>query len=146
MNVAINIPEKAIEIVKHFEGIRLIRYNDVIGFPTIGYGHLCKPNDGLIEITQEQADDLLMQDLQIAASAVNRLTSCPLNNNQFAALIDFVFNLGVGSYQASTLRMVINRGDLEDVPAQFNRWVYGNGTKIPGLVARRKAEADLFFS
>jgi len=142
----INVPQQASEIVKHFEGCRLQRYIDVDGFPTIGVGHLCKPNDGLTEITQEQADDLLMQDLQIAASAVIRLTSCPLNDNQFAALIDFVFNLGVGSYQASTLRMVINRGDLADVPAQFNRWVYGNGTKIPGLVARRKAEADLFFS
>lgn len=142
----LSIPDEAITLVKHFEGIRLIRYKDIIGFPTIGYGHLCKPNDGLAIISQEQADDLLMQDLLIAASAVKRLTTYPLSNNQFSALIDFVFNLGVGSYQASTLRMVINRGDFDDVPTQLNRWVYGKGMKIPGLVARRKAEASLFIN
>ena len=140
------IPEQAITMVKQFEGCRLQRYNDAVGFPTIGIGHLCKPNDGLLEITQAQADDLLMQDLQISASAVLRLTNIPLNDNQYTALIDFVYNLGSGVYQASTLRAIINRGDFTDVPKQINRWVYGGAKKLPGLIIRRQAEANLFMS
>lgn len=123
-----------------------MRYNDAVGFPTIGYGHLCHAGDNLQEITEVEAERLLQSDLQIAAAGVLRLIDIPLNFNQFTALIDFTFNLGRGVLQASTLRSVINRGDFEDAPAQFNRWVYGGAKKLPGLITRRNAEAELFLS
>lgn len=140
------IPEQAIKLVKQFEGIRLNRYTDATGNPTIGYGHLCKPNDGMEEITEEKALELLQEDIGVASRAVLRLTKAELNDNQYSALIDFVYNLGSGLYQSSTLRMMINRGEFADIPPQFNRWVYGNCHKLPGLIARRQAEARLFSS
>ncbi len=138
------IPQQALDMVERFEGVSLKRYIDADGHPTIGYGHECKPNDGLEELTEDQAMLLLRKDLFNAALAVTRLTSVQLNDNQYSALIDFVFNLGSGVYQASTLRRTINRHDFQDTPKQFNRWVYGGNVKLPGLITRRKAEADLF--
>lgn len=138
------IPSNTFELVKRYEGLRLKRYNDVTGHPTIGFGHLCKDNDGLMEVSETHALEILHYDLGIAANAVLRLTKTPLNDNQFAALIDFVFNLGSGLFQASTLRAIINRRDFKDAPKQFERWVYSGSFKLNGLIARRKEEAKLF--
>ena len=141
-----NIPQQAIDLVQRFEGCKLTRYNDAVGKPTIGYGHLCNANDNLFEITEDEALSLLHTDLQIAANAVLRLTKVALSDNQFSALTDFVYNLGSGLYQSSTLRTVINRGDLSEVAFQFKRWVFGGAVKLPGLIVRRQAEAELFLS
>ncbi len=139
-----NIPLQAIDLVKQFEGCILTRYNDAVGNPTIGYGHLCKANDNLFEISEEEADNLLYHDLEIASNAVQRLITITLNDNQFAALLDFTYNLGAGILQASTLRSVINRGDFEDADIQFKRWKYAGARILSGLVKRREAEAELF--
>jgi lysozyme len=141
------IPEVTYEIIKKYEGYSSKRYIDADGNDTIGYGHECKKGDGLDVISMAQADNLLDYDINMAAQAVLRLTTeVQLNDNQFAALIDFVFNLGAGSFQASTLRMVINRGDFEEAPEQFKKWIYGNNRKLPGLIERRQAEVNLFTS
>ena len=95
-------------------------------------------------ITVAQAEALLRADLLKAAGAVVRLVKVKLNANQIAALIDFVFNVGSGNFEISTVRKVINRGDFASVPAQLMRWVYAKGVKLPGLVKRRKAEAALW--
>ncbi len=138
------VPQAAIDMIKRFEGLRLARYDDVDGNGTIGYGHLCKPGDHLNVITEDTANNLLHDDSLLSAASVIRFSSTPLNDNQYAALIDFVFNMGAGSYQRSTLRQKINRREFNDIYQELNKWVYGNGRKIPGLVARRKAEFSLF--
>jgi lysozyme len=138
------VPQAAIDTIKRFEGLRLARYDDVDGNGTIGYGHLCKPGDHLNVITEDTANNLLHDDSLLAAASVIRLSSTPLNDNQYSALIDFVFNMGAGSYQRSTLRQKINRREFNDIYQELNKWVYGNGRKIPGLVTRRKAEFSLF--
>lgn len=141
------VPLEAYKMVKRYEGLILERYIDADGHDSIGYGHECKKGDGLQKISLAQAETLLEYDINIAAQAVLRLTeSVNLNDNQFTALIDFVYNLGAGTFQASTLRMVINRGDFKDAPEQFMRWVFGNNRKLPGLIQRRQAEANLFTS
>lgn len=139
-----DVPQAAIDMIKRFEGLRTARYDDIDGNGTIGYGHLCKPAEYLNIITEDTANNLLNNDSLLAAAAVIRFTSVPLTNNQYAALIDFVFNMGAGSYQRSTLRQKINRREFNEIPKELNKWVYGNGRKIPGLVRRRKAEASLF--
>jgi len=92
----------------------------------------------------ERAEALLRADLMKAANAVLRLVKIKLNANQLAALIDFVYNCGAGNFEVSTLRRVINRGDFGAVPGQLMRWVYAKGVKLPGLVKRRRAEAELW--
>jgi lysozyme len=76
--------------------------------------------------------------------SVDRLCPVPLSEGQRAALIDFAFNLGAGNLQASTLRKMTNRGDMEGAAREFPKWVYAGGVKLPGLVRRRAAEAEIF--
>ncbi len=140
------IPTQMLYLIKKSEGLKLERYRDACGNFTVGYGHLLPPNNTMFQITEEEAEVLLMHDAIIALQAVYRLITIPLNENQLSALGDFTYNCGTGLLQASTLRRVINRGDFEDAPEQFARWVYGGARKLPGLIIRRQAEADLFLS
>ncbi|WFG01092.1 lysozyme [Pseudomonas putida] len=124
-------------------------YYDPVGLPTIGYGHLLSrtawaPLDQFPAISVAQSEALLRGDLRKAAGAVMRMVKVKLNANQIAALIDFVFNAGSGNFEISTLRKVINRGDFAAVPEQLMRWVYAKGVRLPGLVKRRLAEAELW--
>jgi lysozyme len=124
-------------------------YHDPVGFPTIGYGHLLarEPWADLKRwpaITEAEADLLLEEDMGVAAGAVLRLIAAPLTDGQFAALTDFAFNVGAGNLQASTLRRVVNRGEYDEAPAQFRRWVHARGVKLPGLVRRREDEIALW--
>jgi len=69
-----------------------------------------------------------------------------LNQQQFAALICFSFNLGAGALQLGTLRRKVLRGDFEGAADVFPRWVYANGRKLRGLVRQREAERALFLA
>lgn len=143
--------ELAAEIAKPFEGLRLEPYHDPVGYPTIGYGHLlCRtPWADLSQwgvIDEHEAERMLQEDMRSAAGSVRRLISAPLTDGQEAALIDFAFNCGGGNLQASTLRRVINRGELDAAPEQFMRWVYARKVRLPGLVRRRSAEVDMWLS
>ena len=141
--------QAAIDLVKHFEGLYLNAYLCPAGVPTIGYGHTEGVKMGQT-ITAQQAEDFLAGDLAGAAADVDRLVTVALNDDQRGALASFVFNLGAGSLQSSTLLKLLNAGDYAGAAGQFGRWVYatvnGKPTKLPGLVARRAAEAALFQS
>ena len=141
------IPQAAIDLVKHFEGFSSTPYVCPAGFLTVGYGHVVAkdyPRDA--KVTREEAEELLRKDLRIAAYGVLRLTSVTLSDNQYAALVSFVFNLGLGRYQSSTLRMKVNRGEFTEAAREFRKWIYGGGRKLPGLIARRDAEARVYLS
>ncbi|WP_372400746.1 lysozyme (plasmid) [Azospirillum sp. HJ39] len=137
----------AIALVQHFEGLRLTAYLCPAGVPTIGYGHTAGVKMGQT-ITAAQADAFLSVDLAAAAAQVDRLVRVPLTDDQRGALSSFVFNLGPGSLQSSTLLKLLNARDYDGAVIQFGRWVYakvnGVSTRLPGLVARRAAEAALF--
>lgn len=132
-----------LSLIKSFESLQLHAYQDVVGVWTIGYGHTEGVKAGQT-ITAAQADQFLLSDLSEAESAVERLITVPLNDNQFAALVSFTFNLGGGSLEISTLRKELNRGDYAAVPSQLALWVKAGGKTLPGLVKRRKAEAELW--
>lgn len=143
-----------VELVKRFEGFhRVVRGSDpVMAGPylcpariwTIGYGHVCPKDHAPID--EPMAERYLAGDLEIAARAVRRLITVRLTAGQFGALTSWTFNLGAGRLRASTLRRVINEGDLHRAPAELRKWVWGGGRKLPGLVARREAEVALFLS
>lgn len=141
--------ELAAEIAKPFEGLRLDPYHDPVGYPTIGYGHLLsrKPWADLsawAPISEARAEELLDTDMRKAQRAVWRLITANLTAPLEAALIDFTFNCGAGNLEVSTLRKVVNRGEYDSVPAQLRRWVFARGVKLPGLVRRRAAEAEMW--
>jgi lysozyme len=147
------VPQAAIDLAKRFEGferkakrgveITAIPYICPAGFWTIGYGHLCDPKHP--PITEAEADVYLARDLQTALAATLRY--CPVlatePEERLAAIVDFTFNLGAGRLQTSTLRRRVNQRDWVAAELELRRWVYGGGRALPGLVARRDAEAAL---
>lgn len=94
--------EKGLELIKHFEGLRLWAYQCSAHVWTIGYGHTAgvRPGD---EISTEQADDFLQQDIAGSERSVGRYVTVPLKQCQFDALVSFAFNLGSGNLRTSTL-------------------------------------------
>jgi len=136
--------DQGLALTEQFEGLQLTAYQDPVGVWTIGYGHTGADVQPGLTITQEQASDLLLQDVAGAVAAVNRLVTVPLTQNQFDALVDFTFNVGQGNLASSTLLRELNAGNTEGAAAQFLVWVYAKGVELPGLVTRRQAEAALF--
>ena len=136
---------KGIELIKAHEGLRLDAYLCPAGVPTIGYGHTYNVKMG-DRITAEQAERLLIGDLIVAETEVNRY-GLNINQNQYDALVSFVYNVGAGNFRSSTLlkRLKANPND-PDIEYQFRRWVYGDGKVLPGLVRRRKDDAKLYFT
>jgi len=130
-------------LVKTHEGLRLESYQDTSGIWTIGYGHTksVKPGDC---IDAERAEQLLEADLMDAERAVMALVKVPLTDNQFSALVSFVFNLGEGAFARSTLLRKLNEGGYGLVPACLKSWIFDNGKVLQGLVKRRAAEAALW--
>lgn len=142
------ISAKGLEFIKRHEGLRLTAYQDSAGVWTIGYGHTGRsapppvfPN---FTITEAEAEDYLRRDLAPAERAVNSLVHVPLTQNQFDALVSWVFNLGEGNLRASTLLRVLNLGDYVGAAKQFDRWVYAGDVKLKGLINRRAEERGLF--
>lgn len=135
--------QACIDLVKASEGCRLTAYRDAVGILTIGYGSTGGIKEGQT-ITQEQAEEMLIDDLDAAAEAVRKLVTVPLNQGQFDALCDFIFNLGEGRLRDSTLLRLLNHGRYGEAAAQFRFWVMAGGHPLPGLVKRRAAERAMF--
>lgn len=138
--------DKGVEFIKSHEGLVLKAYLCPAGVWTIGYGHTAevKPWDN---ITPEQAELFLRQDLKGSEMAIMRLVTKPLNQNQFDALVSFVFNVGAGNFQTSTLLRKVNISPNDpDIRGEFGRWIYAKKVVQPGLIKRRREEADLYFS
>lgn len=135
--------DRALELIKHFEGFESRAYVCPGGKLTIGYGHTktVKDND---EITEEQAERLLRYDLKDAENAINALVEVPLAQNQFDALVSFIYNIGAERFRKSTMLRYINRGDFKRAAKEFSRWKYAGGIIRRGLVRRRAAERALF--
>ena len=134
---------KGIDLIKHFEGCELEAYKCPAGVWTIGYGHIKGVKEGMT-ITEQQAEEMLKSELNEYEGYINNLVTAELNQNQFDAMVSWVYNLGGGNLKASTLLKVLNAGDYAGVPAQMMRWNKAGGKVLEGLTRRRQAEADLF--
>jgi lysozyme len=113
------------------------------GYPTIGYGRLLKTMDHPA-ITKDQAEAMFDEDWRRHEALA--ISASPLLSNdkkRLGAIASFVFNLGIGNYQASTLRRAVNAQDWPEARYQIQRWTKGAGKVLPGLVKRRALEAAL---
>ena len=137
--------DKGIELIKSHEGRVLTAYKCPAGVWTIGYGHTADVSPGMV-IDETRAEELLRSDLKTAETAVSR-QNLNINQNQFDALVSFVFNVGPGNFERSTLmrKAKLNEND-HTIAGEFAKWKYGGGRVLPGLVKRRKDEAELYFS
>lgn len=134
-----------ITLIKSFESLRLEAYRCPAGIWTIGYGHTAGVRRG-DRIDERKAEQLLTDDLRQFEDVVNR--ECPhVTQNQFDALVSFTFNVGTGNFQKSTLLKCVKANPLNvNIRYELSRWNKANGTVLSGLIRRRKAEADLYFS
>lgn len=138
---------EGLEFIKSNEGLRLRAYDDGGGVITIGYGHVGGVGENAF-ITEDTAQELLLEDTAHAELAVNRLVRVQLSQNQFDALVDFVFNVGGGNFATSTLLRLVNLEMFEEAADQFLRWdkqrIDGKLIPVLGLHRRRELERDLF--
>jgi lysozyme len=133
----------ALSLIRKFEGLRLKAYADAGGKWTIGYGS-CTGVTDTMEITKEGAEARLLADATRTEEAILRLVSVQLNENELAALVSLVYNIGVGAFSRSTLRRRIIDGDKERSSDEFLRWAYVGKQLLPGLLKRRREEREVF--
>jgi lysozyme len=142
---------QGLAIIKKHEGLRLSSYLCPAGVPTIGYGNTRYPDGRKVIIgeklsSEKEATQLLLASLESFEAAVNRHLP-NLNQCQFDALVSFTYNVGTGAFIKSTLlkKAKVNAADPSIVD-EFQKWVRGGGKVLPGLVSRRREEANLYFS
>ena len=132
-------------LIKSFEGFSSKPYYCPTGHLTVGYGHL---TDNKKSITKDDAELFLAWDIDKIRKAIESSIKVPLNENQTAVIVSFVFNVGVSAFVNSTLLKKLNQGDYDSVPSELKRWNKGtiNGSKvvIQGLVNRREKESELW--
>lgn len=143
----------AIALAKRWEGFhRVVRRTPVItavpylcpaGYWTIAWGSLV-PQDHP-PVTEAEGEILLARDLAVAHAAVARLVPNVLaeSDARLGAVVSWTFNLGGGRLAASTMRRALAARDWPRAARECRRWIYGGGRVLPGLVARREAEALL---
>ena len=133
--------------IRGFESCSLTAYHgaaDRPGLWSIGWG---ATGPGIVEgtvWTQDQCDQDLAAKIQSFGSGVDSLVTVSINDNQKAALVSFVYNLGVASLQHSTLLTLLNQGEYNGASIEFPKWNHANGVLVNGLTRRRDAEQILF--
>jgi lysozyme len=136
--------DKGLELIKKHEGLKLTAYKCPAGVWTIGYGHTRTATLGL-DITQQTAEALLKQDVRFAEIAVAKELPT-ISQSKFDALVSFVFNVGAGAFQRSTLLKRIKANQEEHlIRHEFMRWDKAGGKVLAGLVRRRQDEANMYF-
>ena len=136
--------EACIEFIKGFEGFRPHAYKCPAGVATVGYGHVEYVTMG-DTVTEEEACDLLRQDVQEAADAVDDLVDVELTQSQYDALCSFIYNVGRSAFENSTLLKMLNQGkSAKEIGPQFLRWNKAGGQVLTGLTRRREDEKRMF--
>ena len=156
------VSERAIEMIKHHEGVRVRCYRCPALLWTVGVGHVIDPAHIGIKLDERknipippgwdrvlpmsEVDEILAKDLATFERGVLRLCPSGLTQSRFDALVSFSFNVGLGNLQRSTIRMCHNRGDFEGAAEAFMAWTKAGGKELPGLVKRRKDERALYLT
>ena len=135
---------KATSLVMSCEGDKLTSYKDSNGINTIGYGHTGSFATLGNVITQAQAETLLSGDLAITDHELAALVKVPTNQNQWDALVCFVYNIGSGHFKSSTCYAKLNAGDYKGAAEHILDWNKAGGAICKGLVTRRAKEKLLF--
>lgn len=143
---------KAIDVIKKYESFEPCPYLDAAGIPTIGYGTTYYPNGKRVtmndeEISKETAFYLFSIILEKFEKEVLKYVKKELTQNQFDALVIFIYNVGGGNFKNSTLLKRINENTLHtDIPTEFLRWNKAGEKVLRGLVKRRLEEANIYYN
>jgi len=136
---------KCIELIKRHEGFKAKAYKCPAGVWTVGFGSTVGVTEGMV-VTEEQAVEMLRKHLATVERDLNNL-KLAINQNQFDALVCFIYNIGFGAFlKSGILRSIRATPNSPVIRAQFSEWVNGGGKRLPGLVRRRTDETTLYFS
>ena len=151
------ISKNGIEFIKQWEGFRTKPYKDITGLLTIGYGHLIHPGEIFLEVTKEEAEYYLMQDIEWAEEVINKYVPLRyLTQNQYDSLVSFVYNVGMGAIgrkdgfvylkngKSSTMLRALQSEDFVKASKEFPKWSHAGGKIIKGLFNRRTEEQTMF--
>ena len=143
--------KKGLDLITSFEGFSHKPYLCPAGVPTIGYGTTVYPSGKRVTlrdpaITRQQGLEYKMSDIRKIEGDLILALDVKLSENRYSALVSFVYNLGITAFRRSTLRKTINAAPgAPGIRDEFMKWNKAGGKVLNGLVARRKAEADLYF-
>jgi lysozyme len=144
---ATRISKAGVDLIKEFEGFpnHGRPYLDPVGVWTIGYGHTENVGPNSKPLTEREASALLQRDLDAKYAPTVARLDLPLNQNQFDALVSFVYNLGPGAISARTrVGKALRRHDWKAAADHLLEWDRAGGRRLPGLSRRRQAERALF--
>ncbi len=143
------VSKSGIELIKRFEGYRSSAARLADGGWTMGYGHVKFAKEGA-EVTEKDAEALLVYDLIEVSSAISDLVFTPLTQNQFDALTSFAFNIGVKRFTGSSVLRRINEGEMAKAAFAIEVWRMTEFEGVPivvdALIRRRAAEKALFLT
>lgn len=148
----VKVSNVCIQLIKHHEGVRYKPYTCPAGLWTVGVGHLIGngkflPREWNKTFTQVEVDGILKHDLnRFELGICKMLPNVPLRQHEFDALVSFSFNLGLGTFQRSTIRQALLRGDKETAMASLVKYCRAGGKVLKGLQNRRLDERKLFLS
>jgi len=153
---------KAIELIKHHEGVRFRPYRCPARLWTVCVGHVMYPEQGKLKVenrdefllrpednrvwTKEEVDGILRSDLARFERGVAQFCPVPLTQGMHDGLVSFSFNVGLGTLQRSTLRQKVLRGDKTGAGEEFLKYCMAGGKVLKGLQNRRIDERALFLS
>jgi len=146
----VNVSKAGIALIKHHEGVRSRPYRCPANLWTVGVGHLIGdgkllPDSWNRTFSQEEIDGLLKSDLRRFELGISKmLPNVPLRQCEFDCLVSFTFNLGLGTFQRSTLRQALLRGDKKAAMESLVKYCRAGGKILRGLQTRRLDEKALF--
>lgn len=138
------ISSRGIKLIVGYEGFSPKPYTCAGGKVTIGLGHKILPTERFTELTFVAAEELLKKDVEIAERGIERLVKKPINQLMFDALVSFVFNIGIGNFNKSSVLLFLNAGDYYRSALSFHLWNKAGGNFSNGLIKRRAEEVLLF--
>jgi lysozyme len=142
------VSQAGIDLIKSFEQLRLLAYQDGGGVWTIGWGHTGVDAAPGVSITPVRAEQLLASDIAMAEVAVKRALgpTVELAQAEYDALVSFTFNLGQGALMQSELLRRIRVHDTPRIAFEWMRWVHDDGNFVKGLARRRASELAMYLS
>jgi len=145
-----SISERGLNLIKSFETFKSHIYHCSAGLAIIGYGKVLNTQEEQMyksqELTKEKAEFLLRKELAYYEGIVNQFIRSDINQNQYDALVSFVYNTGIFSFKKSGLLKKVNINPLDNtIEDEFMKWAFCNGIRQSALALRRKAESDHYF-
>lgn len=139
------VDQSGYSLIKTMEGYSPFVYKDSVGVATIGFGHALLPGEKIkTPLMGDAALALLQHDVSKRTAVLNTMIDVPLSPDQYDAIADLAFNIGIGNFQRSTLLKRVNAAEHQKVPPQFLLWDKAGGQVLTGLRVRRQAEAMLY--